>query len=233
MTKSSSVTHEKTGMSKDILFGMIIGGIIGILLGALHRFGILAIPALYNVFSYIPLNEIISATLLGIIIGGFIGAILSLYSPENKNSEYNQQTNSSKQKKYIPSKSATLEIKEEQLNIAKKLIKTGEVKIYREEFTEEKSFTIPVIREELVIEKKVLSSNNSKLKDSPTETIRIPLSEEQVELTKHKVALEDVSIYKQKIQEIKHIEETLKKEEVKVKVSGSPKVTNKTKGVRD
>jgi len=53
---------------------------------------------------------------------------------------------------------ATLQIKKEQLDIAKKWIKTGEVNIYRELITEEKNFTIPVIREELVIKKKVLSS---------------------------------------------------------------------------
>ena len=47
----------------------------------------------------------------------------------------------------------------------------------------------------------------------PTEVIRIVLSEEQVEFTKHRVALEDVSIYKQLIKDIKHIEETLRREE--------------------
>ena len=114
---------------------------------------------------------------------------------------------------------ATLQIKKEQLDIAKKWIKTGEVNIYRESFTEEKTFTIPVIREELVIKKKVLSSDTTEHKDMPLEDIRIVLSEEQVEFTKQKVYLEDVSIYKQQVQDIKHIEETLKREEPIVKFS--------------
>ena len=42
------------------------------------------------------------------------------------------------------------------------------------------------------------------------------------------VALEDVSIYKQQIKDILHIEETLKKEQSKVKISGSPKVIDKS-----
>ncbi|WAG66978.1 YsnF/AvaK domain-containing protein [Clostridium estertheticum] len=118
---------------------------------------------------------------------------------------------------------ATFQIKKEQLDIAKKWLQTGEVNIYREAFTEEKTFTVPVKREELVIKKKVLSSADSEIKNMPTEIIRIPLSEEHVEFTKHKVNLEEVSIYKQQIQDIKHIEETLKREDLKVKISDSLK----------
>lgn len=36
----------------------------------------------------------------------------------------------------------------------------------------------------------------------------------------------DVSIYKQQIEDIEHIAETLKKEEPKVKIFGSPKVSD-------
>lgn len=122
---------------------------------------------------------------------------------------------------------ATFQIKEEQLDIAKKWIQTGDVKIHKETFSEEKNFTIPIQREELVIEKKSIAQDTSKNKDSETQIIRIPLSEEQVEFSKHKVILEDISIYKQQINGIEHIEETLKKEKPKVKVSGSPSVINK------
>ncbi|MBX4270411.1 YsnF/AvaK domain-containing protein [Clostridium estertheticum] len=118
---------------------------------------------------------------------------------------------------------ATFQIKKEELDIAKKWLQTGEVNIYRETFTEEKTFTVPVKREELVIKKKVLASSDSEIKNMPTEIIRIPLSEEHVEFTKHKVNLEEVSIYKQQIQDIKHIEETLKREALKVKISDSLK----------
>ena len=127
------------------------------------------------------------------------------------------------------SENVTLQIKEEQLNLVKKLIQTGDVKIYRESFTEEKTFTVPVKREELVIEKKAFTSPTPGHKEVPTEVIRILLSEEQVEFTKHWVALEDVSIYKQQIEDIKHIEETLKREESRIKVFGSPKIRYESK----
>lgn len=120
-------------------------------------------------------------------------------------------------KNIVNSKDVNLQIKEEQLHLAKKWIQTGEVKIYRDSFTEEKSFTVPVECEELVIEKKTLASATQEHIDGPTEIIRIRLSEEQVEFTKRRIALEDVAIYKQEIEDIKHIEETLKKEELRVK----------------
>ena len=121
-----------------------------------------------------------------------------------------------------------LQIKEEQLEIAKKWIQSNDVKVYREVFTEEKSFTVPITREELVVEKKVLASATAGQNEIPTEAIRIVLSEEQVEFTKHKVALEDVSIYKQQIEDIKHIEETLKREEAKVIINGCPNVRDES-----
>jgi len=110
----------------------------------------------------------------------------------------------------------TLKIKEEQLDIAKKWIETGKVKVYKDTFIEEKKFTVSVMREELVIEKNSVTSDVSNQQTDPLEIIRIPLSEEQVEFKKSKVDLAEVSIYKQKIQDIKHVEEVLRREEAKV-----------------
>lgn len=112
-----------------------------------------------------------------------------------------------------PINDVTLKLKEEQLDIAKQWLQTADVKVYSETLTQEKSFSIPIKREELVIEHTILSSQ----KDAPPEVIRIVLSEEQVNFTKNMVSLEDVSIYKQQIQDIKHIETTLKREEPRIK----------------
>ncbi|MCO1603851.1 YsnF/AvaK domain-containing protein [Desulfosporosinus nitroreducens] len=122
-----------------------------------------------------------------------------------------------------PTIDVTLQLKEEQLVLAKKWLQTGEVKIYRESLTEEKIFTLTVEYEELVIEKK-LPVSAAPEQNEPPDVIRIRLSEEQVEFTKRMVSLEDVSIYKQQIEEIQHIEETLKREESAIRIFGSPKV---------
>jgi len=218
MSKNSSIAHIRTYTFKGIIPGVIIGEFIGILAGFLHRTEILIIPVLSTVFSTIPLNEIITGTLLGIIIGGIMGGVLGLYSNKKISVEYLPKI----------SKNVTFQIKKEQLDIAKKWVQTGEVKVYRDTFTEEKNFIVPVKREELVIEKKALDSTTSIHKDPPTEIIRIPLSEEQVEFNKHRVALEDISIYKQQIEDVKHIEKKLKREVTKVKASGTPKVRDES-----
>lgn len=120
-------------------------------------------------------------------------------------------------------KGATFKFKKEQLDISKDWVQTGDANIYKESSTVDKTFTIPVESEYLVIEKKILASSNSKDNDT-ADIIRIPLSEEKVEFTKEKVTLEDVSIYKQKIEDIKRFEITLKREEPKIKISGSLKI---------
>jgi len=146
---------------------------------------------------------------------------------ENGNTKYvpeTAETASLKQIIYDPNKNVNLKIKEEELDISKMWMRTGDVKVYSESLTVDKSFTVPVERVELVIEKIVATSAIPDLKNMSTEVIRIPLCEESVEFTKHNVALEEVSIYKQKIEDIKSIEATLKREEYKVKISGSLKI---------
>lgn len=120
----------------------------------------------------------------------------------------------------------TLKLREEQLKIAKKWIQTDCVKIYKETSVQERTFKIPITREELVIEKEEIIA--TKPGGDGTQTIRILLNEEQVDFTKHKVALEDVSIYSEQINDIRHIEETLKHEEEIINISGSPKIIDKS-----
>lgn len=210
MEKNSSIAHEKTDISKSIILAAIIGGLLGISVLFLSRINVITLPATTTS----PFNSAITIVLLGILIGGIVGVLASRHSEQDSN-----ETN-----KYYNRNNATLEIKEEQLNTAKKWMETGEVKVYREIFYKKEAFTVPIKHEELVIEKKSLKENN---KDTPKEVIRIPISEEQVEFLKHKVELEDVSVYKEQIQDIKHIEGTLKKEKPVVRISGDAKVIDK------
>ncbi|MTK11548.1 MAG: YsnF/AvaK domain-containing protein, partial [Clostridiaceae bacterium] len=110
-----------------------------------------------------------------------------------------------------------IQLHEEKLDIAKKWIQTGEVNIHEEVLTEEKNITVPVNRKELVIEKKGSDGNS--------EAIRIPISEERVEIIKHPIVLENVEVFKHQYQDIKSIEETLKKEKLHVETTGDAAVT--------
>jgi uncharacterized protein (TIGR02271 family) len=111
-------------------------------------------------------------------------------------------------------------LKEEQLNISKTKIETGKVKVHREIITEDKVITVPVNREVLVIEKTVFDSKNHGQKEGITETIKIPLSEECIEVKKRKIKLENVSICKHQFEKVKRVEETLKKEKLHIKTKG-------------
>ncbi|MFB9757347.1 YsnF/AvaK domain-containing protein [Ectobacillus funiculus] len=115
-----------------------------------------------------------------------------------------------------------LQLHEEQLDISKTWIQTGEITVRREVVTEIKRIEVPVVREELVIEKKILDAKSLDQQAEHTETIRIPISEERIEITKHPTALEDISIYKNTFEEIVQIDETLKKEILDVNTTGSP-----------
>ena len=115
-----------------------------------------------------------------------------------------------------------LQLHEEQLDISKIWIQTGEITVRREVVTEIKRIEVPVVREELVIEKKILDAKSLDQQAEHTETIRIPISEERIEITKQPTALEDISIYKNTFEEIVQIDETLKKEILDVNTTGSP-----------
>lgn len=119
-----------------------------------------------------------------------------------------------------------LKIREEQLDISKKWLETAEVTAHKEVIREERTVVIPVTREELVIEKRALSNEASGESAGHTETIRIPISEERIEVSKHHVDLEKVKVYRRQFDETKKVEETLKKELLHVKTVGHPIVVN-------
>jgi uncharacterized protein (TIGR02271 family) len=121
---------------------------------------------------------------------------------------------------------ARIHLHEEELDITKKRVQTSEVKIHKEVVTEQKTIIVPVTREELVIEKTVLSAADSTQPDGQIEVIRIPLSEERIEITKHPITLEDVNYYTNSYEEIQHIEETVKREYLHVDTVGHPKIVN-------
>jgi len=119
---------------------------------------------------------------------------------------------------------AKLLLRQEELDISKHKVQTGEVEFGKEIIEEQKSVDVPVMREEVVIERRTL---NNELSDSPItneETIRIPVSQEVVDVDKHTVVTGEVTAYKRDIEDTKHIDETLKREEARIKEFGNPNV---------
>ena len=116
----------------------------------------------------------------------------------------------------------TLQLHKEELQVTKKWVETADVAIYKKTYMEEKQILVPVTREDLIIEKRVFDPEDAT--DTEIEIIRIPLSEERIEVTLHPTALEEVEIYKNQFEELIHICETIKKEKLDIDTMGDVKV---------
>ncbi|WP_027622906.1 YsnF/AvaK domain-containing protein [Clostridium lundense] len=204
------------------LTGAAIGGIIGFIIAILYKFSILTIPGLVTIFTITSIEPNIVGTILGIIIGVVIGRLMA----QSKTYKNDIETISKK----IPHNSDSdmkMQLREEQMKISKNKKQTGKVSIHKEVLTEEKNITVPIKREELVIEKTVFDSQFHNKSDAHTETIRIPISEERIDIHKQPVTLEDVSVSNHQYKEVKHLTKTLKKEIPHISINGDAKIVDK------
>ena len=119
----------------------------------------------------------------------------------------------------------TIEVKEERLHAEKRAVETGAVTVRKEVHTETKTLEVPVTREEIVIERTAVHGRTASegitagdLHDG--EVIRIPVSEEQVHLTKEAVVTEEVKVGKRVIQDTERVSGQVRKEEVKIEQAG-------------
>ena len=122
----------------------------------------------------------------------------------------------------------TIRAREEQLQVNKTPVQTGEVRVRKEVHTEHQQITVPVEREEVVVERRPVSGHaTSGIK---AEEIRIPVKEEHVRVSKEAVVKEEVSVGKRKVQDTQTVSGEVRKEEVVVETEGQAKVrqTGKT-----
>lgn len=116
-------------------------------------------------------------------------------------------------------------LREEELDIAKDRVRTGEVKLRKEIVEEHKAVDVPVTHEEVIIERKAMSEP-SDLPIGDEETIHIPVSEEQIEVGKHTMVTGEISAHKHEVEETHHVDEIIKREEARVDVEGDPNIVH-------
>lgn len=114
----------------------------------------------------------------------------------------------------------TIQLKEEQLDVNTREVKTGEVQAKKRVIEETQTVEVPVRHEEIVIQRHKTNDNNSSGDTTKDEEIVIPVTEEQIEVTKHPVVKEEVSINKEAVEDTKQVNETVKKEELNVDTQG-------------
>ncbi len=125
-----------------------------------------------------------------------------------------------------------LRLRAEQLQVNKQRVAHGEVRLRKEVVTENQTIDVPVTREELVIDRHAVSgeaADDDRIGDS--KEVRIPLSREEVDVSKRTVATEEVSVGKREVQGTEQVTDTVRHEELRVDDS-SGSVTEKDRNRR-
>lgn len=126
--------------------------------------------------------------------------------------------------------SGNLRLRKEELDINKKRVQAGEVELSKEIVEEEKSVDVPVTHEEVIIERRSVDNEASNGPIDESETIHIPVSEEQVDVSKHTVISGEVSAHKREVEDTKHVDETLKREEARINSNGDVNIVDENQG---
>ncbi|RDU36310.1 hypothetical protein DRW41_14520 [Neobacillus piezotolerans] len=111
----------------------------------------------------------------------------------------------------------TLKLREEQLDVQKDRVQTGEVKVHKDVVEEQESIYVPVSREEVYVERREVDNFDADAGEiGGDETIRVPIVEEKVEVTKRPVVTEELVIGKKEVQSTERVVENVKREEAHI-----------------
>ena len=113
-----------------------------------------------------------------------------------------------------------LKLREEELQIHKQPVETGEVRVHKEVVAEQKSVDVPVTHEEVYIERRPGSGQPSEVPIGEGESYRIPVREEQITVEKQPVEREEIIFGKRPVQETKRVTDTVKREEARAERVG-------------
>jgi uncharacterized protein (TIGR02271 family) len=113
-----------------------------------------------------------------------------------------------------------LKLREEQLQVHKQPVETGEARLRKDVVSEQQSMDVPVTHEEVYIERRPGSGQPSDEPIGESETYRVPVREEQVTTSKQTVETGEVAIGKRQYQETQQVTDTVRREEAHVERSG-------------
>jgi uncharacterized protein (TIGR02271 family) len=121
-----------------------------------------------------------------------------------------------------------LQLRGEMLRTYKDRVAKGEVRLRKDVVTENRSVDVPVTREEVVIERVSASdagAASGNIGDiGEGKEIRIPVSEERVRVEKEPVVTGEVRVGKRAVQDTQRINDTVRREEVRVEKEGDVNV---------
>jgi uncharacterized protein (TIGR02271 family) len=123
-----------------------------------------------------------------------------------------------------------MQISEEELEIGKRIVGAGEVRVHKRVQTQEVREIVPVMREDVTVERRPLAEGAGLEPRQEGDTWFIPIVEEELVIQKRLVAREELVIRKRQVVEEQVIEETLRRETPEVlgpgdaPVDGDPRI---------
>ena len=116
----------------------------------------------------------------------------------------------------------TIPVHKEEVDVLKRDVQAGEVRVHKDVVEEDKEIDVPVRRERVRVERRDVSPGRPAMNASfQEETVVVPLRAEEVEVQKRAVISEEVVIHKDEIDEERHISEHVRREQVDVRTEGS------------
>jgi uncharacterized protein (TIGR02271 family) len=117
-----------------------------------------------------------------------------------------------------------VQLREEQLQVYKKPVQTGEARVRKEVVSEQKTMDVPVTREEVYIERHPASGPASDTPIGEGESIRVPVSEEKVNVSKQTVETGEIALKKRQVQDSQQVSDTVRKEKAHIEREGDPAI---------
>ncbi|HEY2360875.1 MAG TPA: YsnF/AvaK domain-containing protein, partial [Candidatus Angelobacter sp.] len=124
-----------------------------------------------------------------------------------------------------------IQLRGEMLRAVKQRVEKGEIRLRKDIVTENQTISVPVTREEVVVER--VSAGEAKPlsgKIGDESEIRVPVSEERVNVVKEPVVTGEVRVRKQAVQDNRQVTDTVRHEEVRVENEGAVDVKEQSTG---
>ncbi|MED4455120.1 YsnF/AvaK domain-containing protein [Metabacillus fastidiosus] len=116
---------------------------------------------------------------------------------------------------------AQLDLREEELDINKYSVETGNVTLHKNIVEEEQSVDVPVSHDQVVIEQRAVDRRPADEPITAEETVHIPVTAEKIDVDKHTVVTGEVSVQKRPVQETEQVRDVIHKEVLDVASNGN------------
>jgi len=115
----------------------------------------------------------------------------------------------------------TVQLREEELRARTREVETGRVQLGKTVVEEERTLEVPVTRDEVTIERHAVDRRPADgAIGVESETVRVPIYEERVEVDKTPVVYEEIGVAKREVTTIQQVSDTVRREEARVETEG-------------